>query len=95
MKHRFLLTAVLGGLFSLTMTSCTYIYEIKINSLEQSVVKIEDSNNNLTPEELDAAIQECGQKLDKITVKNRKYTPEQQERINNLTVRIEELKGNK
>ena len=95
MKQRFFILSVFVGLFALTMSSCTYIYNIQIDSLEQNVVKIEDSNNTLSQEEREAAIQECGQKLEKISRKNRNYSPEQQVRIANLTERLEELKAQK
>lgn len=95
MKRNFLLPAILVSLFSLTFTSCTYIYDIQINSLEQSVVKIEDSNNTLTPEQLDAALQECGQKLTKVSVADRNYSPEQLKRIGELTERYETVVAKK
>ena len=71
--------------------SCSKVTDAQIATFEKSIEKLNESYKDLTPRELEKAINLCEKQLELLTDTDRELTPNQQKRIANLTGRYHRL----
>ena len=83
--------ASLVCIFVLALASCAKITDAQITAFEKSIDKLEEKYKDLTPSELEKAINLCEKQLELLTDSDRELTPNQKKRIANLTGRYHRL----
>lgn len=91
MKTKVFLIAFFAGLFMLTCISCKQIVDMRLSAFEKSIDKLEEKYKDLTPSELEKAINLCEKQLELLTDSDQELTPNQKKRIANLTGRYHRL----
>lgn len=81
----------LTTLFCMTLVSCKFTTDAQINAFEKSIATLERSYKDLTPAELEKALNLCEKQLNALQNSEVKFTPNQKERISNLTGRYHRL----
>lgn len=91
MKTKLLSITLLASLVVLALASCGRLTDAQITTFEKSIDKLEEKYKELTPGELEKAINLCEKQLELLTDSDREFTKEQNNRIANLTGRYHRL----
>lgn len=75
----------------MTMTSCKFITDTRLDAFEKSIETLENNYKDLTPDELENSLRLCEEQLDALNNRDVELTPNQKERISNLTGRYHRL----
>lgn len=75
----------------ITFTSCSKVTDAQIATFEKSIEKLDENYKDLTPSELEKAINLCEKQLELLTDADRELTPNQKKKIANLTGRYHRL----
>ena len=65
-------------------TSCSKVTDAQIAAFEKSIEKLDENYKDLTPSELEKAINLCEKQLELLTDPDRELTPNQQKKMANL-----------
>ena len=87
MKTKVFLIAFFAGLFMLTFTSCKQIVDMRLSSLEKSIDKLEKNYKDLTPTQLDNAINACEVKIEWLEDHKENFTSNQRKQFRKLNLR--------
>ena len=87
MKTKVLLIAVFAGLFMLTSTSCKQIVDMQLSAFEKSIDKLEQNYKDLTPTQLDNAINACEVILGQLEDHKEDFTIHQRKQFRKLNLR--------
>lgn len=91
MNPKSLSIKILVSLFVLALASCGKIIDVQINAFEKSIDKLEEKYKDLTPNELQKAIDVCEKQLELLEDKKQDCTKEQQKRVAKLKGRYHKL----
>lgn len=91
MKHLKPMVFSLTVLFCMTLTSCKYTTDSRIDAFEKSIVTLEKNYKDLTPGELEKALSLCEKQMDALNNSDNKFSQNQKDRISNLKGRYHRL----
>ena len=84
MKTKALLISVLAALLLLAVTSCSKVIDAQLTALEKSIDKLEEKYKDMTPEEVEKAIDLVEKQFDALEEREDDMTKEQEKRFANL-----------
>ena len=90
MKKNILLKAFIVSII-MTLFSCSFINDKKIDAFENSIDKLAEEYKEMTAEELEKAISICEEQKESLNEKKDKFNKEQTKRIANLEGRYQNV----
>ncbi len=90
MKNRFLFIILLMSAI-MTVSSCSFINDRKIDAFENSIEKLGREYKEMTAEELEEAIKNCEEQKEYLSDEDNKFSNEQTKRIANLKGRYQNI----
>ncbi len=90
MKNRFLFIILLMSAI-MTVSSCSFINDRKIDAFENSIEKLGREYKEMTAEELEEAIKNCEEQKEYLSDEDNKFSKEQTKRIANLKGRYQNI----
>lgn len=91
MKTKTLLLSIFACLFVLVLTSCNKVIDVQIAALEKSIDKLDDEYKNMTPNEIEKAINVVEKQIDALEERKDDMTREQGKKFANLQGRYTKL----
>lgn len=91
MKTKTLLLAFFACLFVLALTSCNKVIDVQIAALEKSIDKLDDEYKNMTPNEIEKAINVVEKQIDALEERKDDMTREQGKKFANQQGRYTKL----
>lgn len=91
MKTKTLLLSIFACLFVLALTSCNKVIDVQIAALEKSIDKLDDEYKNMTPNEIEKAINVVEKQIDALEERKDDMTKEQGKKFANLQGRYTKL----
>ena len=91
MKTKTLLLSIFACLFVLVLTSCNKVIDVQIAALEKSIDKLDDEYKNMTPNEIEKAINVVEKHIDALEERKDDMTREQGKKFANLQGRYTKL----
>jgi uncharacterized protein Yka (UPF0111/DUF47 family) len=91
MKTKTLLLSIFACLFVLALTSCNKVIDVQIAALEKSIDKLDDEYKNMTPNEIEKAINVVEKQIDALEERKDDMTREQGKKFANLQGRYTKL----
>lgn len=91
MKTKTLLLSIFACLFVLALTSCNKVIDVQIAALEKSIDKLDDEYKNMTPNEIEKAINVVEKQIDVLEERKDDMTREQGKKFANLQGRYTKL----
>lgn len=91
MKTKTLLLSIFACLFVLALTSCNKVIDVQIATLEKSIDKLDDEYKNMTPNEIEKAINVVEKQIDALEERKDDMTKEQGKKFANLQGRYTKL----
>ena len=91
MKTKTLVLSFFACLFVLALTSCNKVIDVQIAALEKSIDKLDDEYKNMTPNEIEKAINVVEKQIDALEERKDDMTREQGKKFANLQGRYTKL----
>ena len=91
MKHIKPMVIIMAAFLGMSLSSCRFTVDTQIDAFEESIELLDENYKDLTPAELEKALNLCEKQLSALQNSEVEFTPNQKERISNLTGRYHRL----
>lgn len=91
MKHFKPMVIIMATFLGMSLSSCRFAVDAQIDAFDESIATLDENYKDLTPAELEKALNLCEKQQNALQNSEVEFTPNQKERISNLMGRYHRL----